>query len=247
MDQQQNTTTNTTGTGPVTLDDVKQALGDTAPADTNANKLRAIIGRGSFATIQKHLETLRAQRIAAAQPAAEQSIPKPPQEAVEMLWAAAWGAAQTKTLARLESLSGERDGLLAQSQAQAADIASLAEQLDTLEGSFQSQAAALAAAQQSAMAEVEAAKNALQGKADELAAVQAALAKAISDAAHAAELAARDAVIARQNMQSVIDRLTDQLSESKALHIAQATQPAPPATPAPAPAVPAQTPAKEKK
>jgi hypothetical protein len=219
--------------GPVTLDDVRAALGDIAPGETNANKLRAVIGRGSFATIQKHIETLRAQRIAAAQPVAEQSIPKPPQDAVEMLWAAAWGAAQTKTLARLEGLSAERDGLLMQSQSQAADIASLAEQLDTLESSFQSQAAALKVAQESAEAQVLSAKTALERLSAELVSAHAEITKARSDAKHAAELAARDAVIAQQAMQSAIDRLTDQLSESKALHIAHAMQP-PVQAPAPA-------------
>ena len=213
----------TTGPGPVSLDDVKQALGDTAPADTNAGKLRDLIGRGSYSTIQRHLDALRAQRIAAAQPAADQSIPKPPPEATEMLWAAAWGAAQTRTLARLETLSAERDGLLAQATAQAADIGALTEQLDTLEASFQSQAAALTAGQESAQAEVQAATDAMERQAVEMASVTAALEAARRDAAHAAELATRDAQIERQTMLATIDRLGQQLADSKALQIVQAT------------------------
>jgi len=234
-------------TGPVTLEDVSRALGDMSPHDTNANRLRAILRRGSFTTVQKHLDTLRAQRIAAAQPAAEQSAPKAPAEAVEMLWAAAWNAAQAKTMGRLESLSAERDGLVAKSQAQGADIASLVEQLDTLEASLQSQAEALKAAQESALAEAQSAKDELQVQADVLAetraelakahsdaerAVQVAaatLAKAQSDAEHAAALAVRDAQIERQTMQHTIERLTEQLSESKALHIANAMQQVKPA------------------
>ena len=178
----------------------------------------------SLGTIQKHLDALRAQRIAAAQPAAELNVPKAPAEAVEMLWAAAWGAAQTKTLARLELLSAERDGLLMQTQAQAQDIVSLTEQLDTLDASFQVQAEALRVAQQSALAEMQAAKDSLQAQADELAATKAALAKAQSDSEHAAALAVRDAQIERQTMRMTIDRLTEQLSEVRALHIVQATK-----------------------
>lgn len=228
--QNQQPITTIAATGPVTIDDVRQALGDTPPGDTNANKLRAIIGRGSFATIQKFLEMLRAERIAAAQPAAEQGVPKAPDDAVAMLWAAAWGAAQTKTLTRLEALSAERDGLITQTQAQTADIAALAEQLDTLEGSFQSQAAALTAAQQSAIAEVESAKDALQVQADLLATTKAELEKTRTEAQHAAALAVRDAEIERQTMQRTVERLTEQLSESKAMHMAYAMQP--PTTPA---------------
>lgn len=216
-------------TGPVTIDDVRTALGDVAPGDTNAGKLRTILGRGSYGTIQKHLDALRAQRIAAAQPAAEQSIPKAPAEAVEMLWAAAWGAAQTKTLARLEALSAERDGLFSLSQAHTADIASLTEQIDTLEGTLQSQAEALKAAQETAQAEIQSAKDALQVQADELAATKEALAKAHSDAEQARALAVRDAQIERQTMQMTIDRLTEQLSQARALDIARAMQPAAPA------------------
>ena len=40
--------------GPITIDDVRLALGETDPSTTNANKIRQIIGRGGFTTIQKH-------------------------------------------------------------------------------------------------------------------------------------------------------------------------------------------------
>jgi hypothetical protein len=225
----------TTVGGPITLDDVRQALGETSALDTNASKIRTIIGRGSFATIQKHLDTLRAQRVAAAQPAAEQSIPKAPQDAVEMLWAAAWGAAQTKTLARLEALSAERDGLQATTAAQAADVSALTEQLDTLEA----QAEALASAQTKAdaiaseLAAAAAVKSA--GHAQELAFAQAETTHVKEAAAHAAELAQRDTLLAQreteiklQAHQSTIDRMTEQLADLKALHIVAATaHPAP--------------------
>lgn len=218
MQEQQTTAVS----GPVTLDDVRQALGETSALDTNASKIRTIIGRGSFATIQKHLDTLRAQRVAAAQPAAEQSIPKAPADAVEMLWAAAWGAAQTKTLARLEGLSAERDGLQATTAAQAADIAALTEQFDVLEAQAHANAQALATAQAAAKESDDTWEHSFQFQTAALATAQAEIVRVTEAAAHAAELAVRDAQIERQTMQMTIERLTDQLSESKALHIAQA-------------------------
>ena len=42
----------TTPTGPITIDDVRQALADFRlnPSSTNAGAIRKIIGRGSYAT-----------------------------------------------------------------------------------------------------------------------------------------------------------------------------------------------------
>lgn len=212
-----------TATGPVTLDDVRNALGETSAFDTNASKIRSIIGRGSFATIQKHLDTLRAERIAAAQPAAEQSAPKAPQDAVELLWAAAWGAAQTKTLARLESLSGERDGLYATTAAQAADLLALTEQLDTLDTQSRVHVEALAAAQAAAAEQAASAGSQAAAQAAALTAVQSEIARLVEASAHAAERAALTAQVERQTLQSTIDRMHEQLAELKALHIVAAT------------------------
>lgn len=114
--------------------------------------------------------------------------------------------------------------------------------MDTLEGTLQSQAEALKVAQETAQGEIQSAKDELQVQADLLTETRAALAKAQSDAAAAATLAARDAQIERQTMQMTIERLTEQLSESKALHIARAMQPA-----APVPSVQPEAPTKEKK
>ena len=74
-------------TGPVTFDDVRAALGDQDPTGTNAGAVRRIIGRGSLSTIQKHLDTLRAQ---AVQPAAEApgKVPDAPQDLIQGVWAA---------------------------------------------------------------------------------------------------------------------------------------------------------------
>ncbi|MBK6559920.1 MAG: DNA-binding protein [Comamonadaceae bacterium] len=45
--------------GPISLADVRQALADTDPSGTNAGALRKIMGRGSYPTIQKHLDAIR--------------------------------------------------------------------------------------------------------------------------------------------------------------------------------------------
>ena len=211
-----------TSTNYVGLEDVRQALvdmGNVSPFNTNAGKVRDKIDRGSNGTVQKHLVFLRNQLIAAAQPQAEQSVPKPPQDAVEMLWAAAWGAAQTKTLARLESLSAERDGLQATTAAQTADLYALIEQLDTLTSQVQVHAAALEQAHSAAVEKTAAASTQAAAQTQALAAVQAELAHVTEASEHAAELAIRDAQIQRQSLQSIIDRQSDQLGELKALRI----------------------------
>lgn len=142
-----------------------------------------------------------------------------------MLWAAAWGAAQTKTLARLEALSAERDGLQATTAAQAADVSALTEQLDMLEVQAQAHAQALATAQATAQDLATAAAAQAAAQAQALTTAKSDIARVTEAAEHAAELAVRDAKIERQTMQMTIERLTDQLSESKALHIAQAMKP----------------------
>ena len=52
----------------VTLEDVRGALGSTPATGTNAGALRKVLGRGSLSTIQKHLDALRVQAAAPAQP-----------------------------------------------------------------------------------------------------------------------------------------------------------------------------------
>jgi hypothetical protein len=236
-----NETQSTQNTGPISFDDVRAAVGDSSPFETNVNRLRERIGRGSFATIQKHLDVLRAQRVAAAQPETSTSVPKAPADAVEIMWAAAWGVAQTKTLARLEFLSAERDGLQAITVAQAADVSSLTEQLDVLDAQAQAAVIALAAAQttSSEQAITAAVQSAAQAKIDAdnaatqaqaLAQAHADIARITADAAHAAQLATLTAQVERQALQSAIDRMHDQLAELKALHIVAATAHPAPAT-----------------
>lgn len=101
-------TESATTVGPVTLDDVRAALGDLDPSATNSGALRRVLGRGSFTTIQKHLDLIR-QELAAPALEALGAAPEVPRELVQALWSAAWMAAQARTA-----------GALAQAQAQAA-------------------------------------------------------------------------------------------------------------------------------
>lgn len=69
----------------VTLDDVRAVLNGTDLHSTNASKVRTLLGgRGSFETIQKHLNTLRAElAAAAAPPVAADQVPVMPADAAQ--------------------------------------------------------------------------------------------------------------------------------------------------------------------
>lgn len=214
--------------GFITLEDVKSAIGDGDPAKTNASAIRASLGRGSFATIQKHLDALRLQN-APTPPAASGQAPEAPTEAITAIWNAAYTSAQVFTLSRLERLSCERDGLLSQAQAQASDIAALTAQVDALEAS-------LAAQSEATVVELQAAQNqVLQARTDaqrfllELQEARETLERTKAEAASAAALAERDATIERQTLQSELDRVKEQFAALRALQIfmTQKTPPAP--------------------
>ena len=134
-------------TGPVGFEDVRAALGDIDPAQTNAGALRRILGRGSLSTIQKHLDTLRTQ---AVQPAVQEvgEVPKPPQDLIQGVWAHAWAAAQalvqtalaaaqTKAEALGQALGiAQADAVAAQQEADQArdELGAVQARLDGLEG-----------------------------------------------------------------------------------------------------------------
>ncbi len=204
--------TPTTTTGPITLADVRAALADTDPNTTNAAKLQKIIGRGSLATVQKHLEGIRAE-LAPVPPVAPGAAPAAPADAIAVIWGAAWAQAQAMTLGRLEAVTAEREALAALTKTQTADLAALAGEVDA---GAETVAAALADLKKAE------AKNAeLEGHlahlAGELSKRNEDVAQAQAEAETAAELAKRDAQIERQALQSTIDRLTDQASELKSL------------------------------
>ncbi|ABM40250.1 DNA-binding protein [Polaromonas naphthalenivorans] len=202
--------------GPITLADVRAALADTDPSRTNAGALRKVLGRGSYATIQKHLDAIRAER-APAPPEAPGAVPAPPAEALHAIWGAAWAQAQVMTLARMERLSAERDTALALAAAQAQDVAGLAAEIDAQAAAAQdladSQAQALAAAQGVALEATARADR----QAQELAAARAEIERITAAAAQAAALAEREATIERQTLQAALERQIDKYTDLKAV------------------------------
>lgn len=211
-----NTTATTTTTGPITHADVRAALGDTDPSSTNAAKLQKIIGRGSLATVQKHLDAIRAELVPAA-PVAPGAAPAAPADAVAVIWGAAWAAAQALTLGRLETVTAERDAARALAETRAQDVAALAGEVDAL-AETTAEAKNTSATLLEGMQTFEGRATAeVAAHAAAIAAAQAEIEKLKTEATAAAELAKRDAQIERQSLQTTIDRLTDQVSDLKSL------------------------------
>ena len=97
----------------VSIDEVRAVLAGIDPNQTNASKVRSLLGRGSFETIQKHLGTLRQELATAAMPPMNvDQAPAMPAEAVAAVWQAAYSAAQVQTLRRVGTLAAERDAAL---------------------------------------------------------------------------------------------------------------------------------------
>jgi len=123
-------------TGPVTLEDVREAIGDTDPHRTNAATIRLTLGRGSLSTIQRHLETLRRQQSAGqGHEAAQDEIvaPEAPKGLLRGLWEAAYGLALATVQNRLiaaQERAAELEGIR---QAQCEEIEAMAELVDQAE------------------------------------------------------------------------------------------------------------------
>lgn len=216
-------TTQTVARVTVTLDDVRNAIGDGSPHKTNSGKLREIIGRGSMATIQRHLEALRAEETAAAMPITPMDAPAVPIEAAQPMWTAAWTAAQVHVLAHAERLAAERDAARARADALAADVQSITEQHDALEQALAQERAAAAAGVQALEQAAEQAAAAAQATEQALKlALEQAQAQALKLAADlereraAAAAAAALAEAGRDLMRQELGRLTDQVGELKA-------------------------------
>jgi len=225
----------------VTIDDVRAVLADMDPNQTNASKVRSMLGnRGSFETIQKHLGTLRQElAAAAAPPVAADQVPALPADAAQAMWQAAYSAAQVQTLRRTELLAAERDAALLKLETMGADVAGLVATVDEQAAKLDQAAQAVAGVQAAHLADIEKAKaDQVAAAADraqvvqELERTRQELAKVLADAAHAAELAESGRVMMREELA----RLTDQVGELKA-HLYKRAESAPAVvTPPPSPA-----------
>ena len=223
----------------VTIDDVRAVLEGTDPNQTNASKVRALLGgRGSFETIQKHLNTLRQElATAAAPPVAADQVPALPADAAQAMWVAAWTAAQVATMARAEKLASERDAALLKLETMGQDVAGLVATVDEQAANLDQAGAAVAKVQADHLADLEKAeadKAAAAADRAELAQVlertRQELAKAQADAAHAAQIAEAG----RELMRQELARLTDQVGELKAALYKRAEASPAVATPSPA-------------
>lgn len=205
----------------VTIDDVRTAIEGTDPNQTNASKVRALLGdRGSFETIQKHLGTLRQELAKAAAPSvAADQIPALPADAAAAMWQAAYSAAQVATLRRAEQLTAERDAALLKLETMGQDVAGLVATVDEQGDQIAAATAATAAAEAAHLADLaKTTTNQAVAAADRAQVAQdlertlQELAKVKAAAAHAAELADSG----RELMRQELARLTDQIGELKA-------------------------------
>lgn len=216
----------------VTIDDVRSALGETDPNATNANKVRALLGnRGSFATIQKHLATLRQElATASAPPVAADSVPAMPTEAANQMWVAAWTAAQVATMSYTQRIAAERDAALVKLETMGADVAGLVATVDEQAAQIEQAEQEAAAAAAAHLADLEKSEAEMEKAAVERAELvqeieriraemtreseraRAELAKEKADALHAADLSDQRHLMMRMEL----DRLTDQVGELKA-------------------------------
>jgi hypothetical protein len=236
MDQTQQTPT-PAAAGPVTLDDVRQALGETDPHATNAGKLRAILGRGGMGTVQKHLDALRAERAAAQMPQEPGAVPTPPADLVASLWVVAYGTAEAHVRRRLDAVTAERDSLAVLVPALRGDVVALSTAADQA-GTAAEQAAATARASTEVAASLQRqlteAQEALQKAREQHAAEMAqAQAQAASEArlaalehAQALQRVEHDRQTERAALQAAIDTATQRHAE--ALGLLHALRPAAP-------------------
>lgn len=212
------TTTTTTAATRITIEDVRAALADGDPHQTNAARIRATLGRGSMETIQRHLTTLRQQATAAAATAGADEVPSAP-DALGALWLAAWSAARAQVLGRLDKISAERDAAAGAAEALTADLAALAAELDTAAAAEQVARSTAEQAQRDLAEALGLAESAAAAHAAALAAAQAETAAARAETDAVRRDAAQAAALAdagRAAISAEIARLTDQVAELKA-------------------------------
>lgn len=201
--------------GPVNLDDVRAALGDTDPNSTNAGAVRRLLGRGSLSTIQKHLDALRADGAAQALDVAG-AAPDAPKDLIAALWTHAWTAAQARTAGALAAAQTQQQATAAALAVAQADAAAAQQEADEA-------AQALAQVQQQAQQVNEAHAAALEAAQALAAAQQAQQAQELAQARQeltqtqqAAALAAAQHEAGIAALRGEVDRLVSQLADLRA-------------------------------
>jgi hypothetical protein len=188
---------------PVTLDDVRGVLDGGDPRQTNASVVRQRLGRGSFATIQKHLVRLREEVAGGEQGVTPQASPPAPMpdevlNGFRSAWAAAHLFAERHFSQRLAQVERERDALSAELATARADLDAATAAIEAAEEQRQRA--------EQARAEAEAAAR----RAEEArAAAEAEAEKARQQLAVVEARADRDQAILRAELDRLIQQLAD--------------------------------------
>lgn len=202
----------------VTKQDVIDALGDTDPTRTNANVIRARLGRGGNSTIQRLLNEIRAERSAPLRPIDSEAPPPPaPTDLIAAIWQSAWRQAQAQTLSRLDKTNIELAQLKESSLILMNDYDALCDEVDNLRDAVATaeQANATVDAELRLVAAAHTAElNKLQA---ELAEANAALKSVKLELAQSHELTQRDSELKDIAHRNDREHLLNQLAELKAL------------------------------
>jgi len=127
------------------------------------------------------------------------------------IWAAAWSQAQVVTLARLETVTAERDAAQALAATRAQDVAGLSAEIYARDAAAQEHEAAHAT---ELVAQATAAAETLKS---EVATLRAEFERTTAASKQAADIAARDVTIERQHAQAILDRQIEKYTELKAM------------------------------
>ena len=189
---------------PVTLEDVRAALGDEDPRQTNAAVVRQRLGRGSFGTIQRHLVRLREEVSGGDKQGAvdRQASPPPMPDEVSNHFRAAWAAAavfaERQFAQRLAQLERERDAL-------AADLATVRADLDAATASIEEAEAARQRAEEARAKAEEERRQAEEARA----AAEAETAAVRQQLAVVEARAERDQAVLRAELDRLVSQLAD--------------------------------------
>lgn len=195
----------------ITFDDVRNAVGEQNLYSTNAGKIRAELGRGSASTVQKHLDTLRAELQKQQEAPAQEALPLPPapQDVLAGIWLSAFEAARGRVSQHIASLSDRVAVAAVTMSAQTQDKASLCGEIERLETELESAgeaavkvavAAALAATEAEAVSVRQHEKiTSLEADCSQLKAEQ--------------QVARHDAEIQLTTLQQVVDRASERTAE----------------------------------
>jgi len=122
----------------ITIDDVRGVINNEENNidvfETNASKIRGVLGRGSLATIQKFLNIIRDERKKEGiENNGEIDRPKPDINAIETIWNVVLDKVHTITLEHLNELNVSRDSLRDSLQTLSNDNQSLVSEIERLE------------------------------------------------------------------------------------------------------------------